>query len=303
MPTPSDVTILESTPRALNGERPAWNPRDGRLYWVDIRGAMLHALDVRTGKDQGWEMPAWIGCFSLTAKGAIVALRTGLHDFDFATGALEPLAPAPFDPRRFFFNDGRCDPTGRFLAGTMYLPLQPGDQSGEEPATPLWCYEGRERWRAVTPPVHTSNGLSWSPDGRTMYHPDTKPKVIWAYDYDVATGAAENRRTFATVDVSDGGHGPDGASVDAEGFYLCAVFGEGCLLRFDPDGRLERRIAMPVRYPTMPVFGGDDLSTVYVTSADWPVPAAKRGGTPDGKLCALPAPARGQPSVFFKAPS
>ena len=287
--------------KALNGERPAWHPGLKRLFWADIREPALHSFDPATGADRSWEMPAWIGCFALTERGAIVALRTGLFELDLDSGALRFLAPAPFDSRRFIFNDGRCDRVGRFYAGPMYLPLRPGDEVGGEQAAPLWRYEpARAGWTAVSPPVKTANGLAWSPDGRTMYHSDTDPKVIWACDYDEATGAVANRRVFARVEVADAQGGPDGASVDSDGFYWCAVFANGCLLRFDPDGRLERRVPMPVKYPTMVTFGGADLKTLFVTSATWPIPSGDRDSHPlEGGLFATEAPVAGTPPSFF----
>ena len=92
----------------------------------------------------------------------------------------------------------------------------------------------------MSPDVKTSNGLAWSPDGRTMYHSDTAQKTIWTCDYDEASGTVTDRRVFAHVDVEDEMGGPDGATVDRDGFYWCAVFANGCLLRFDPDGKLAR---------------------------------------------------------------
>ena len=286
---------------ALNGERPGWDERRQKLFWVDIREPALHLLDPATGEDTGWELPAWIGCFALDRAGdAVVALATGLYHMGLDTGALSPLAHAPFDTRRFIFNDGRCDPCGRFFAGAMYLPLKPRDQSVEHRGSPLWRYDGAGRWTAVTDPVQTSNGLAWSPDGRTMYHADTDPKVIWAYDYDLDTGTPSNRRVFAELDVADAQGGPDGASVDSEGFYWTAVFANGALLRFDPDGRIERRVPLPVKYPTMPTFGGPDLATLYVTSATWPKSPEWRAAHPDeGGVFALDAPVPGLPPHRF----
>ena len=277
---------------ALNGEGPVWSVSEQRLYWVDIRAPALHRFDPATKRNETWAMPAWIGCLALNEDGAVVvALRTGLFRFDTESGALAFLAPAPFDPRRFAFNDGGCDRAGRFFAGTMLDPLEPADPEGSAGATPLWQYDVRGGWVGVTPEVETSNGLAWSPDGRTMYHSDTARKTVWQYDYDTATGVAENRRIFAHVEE---GEGPDGAAVDSEGFYLCAAFGGSCLLRFDPDGKLERRIAMPARFVTMPAFGGPDLSTLFVTSACFPVPEADRARHPnEGALFALEAPAPG----------
>ena len=280
---------------ALNGERPGWDERRQKLFWVDIRGPALHLFDPATGEDTAWDLPAWIGCFALDQDGdAVVALATGLYHIALATGALTPLAHAPFDGRRFIFNDGRCDPRGRFFGGVMYLPLAPGDQSAGAKASPLWRYDGDGRWTAVTDPVSMSNGLAWSPDGCTMYHADTEPKTIWAYDYDLDTGTPSNKRVFAQVEVEDRAGGPDGATVDSDGFYWCCLYANHALLRFDPDGRIERRVPMPVKYPTMPALGGPDLKTLFVTSATHDLSPEERVRHPDeGGLFALEAPVAG----------
>ncbi len=289
---------------ALNGERPGWDDAAQQLYWVDIRKPALHCFDPLTLEDRYWELPAWIGCFALAEDGAVVALATGLYHIHFETGQLTPLAHSPFDARRFIFNDGRCDPLGRFFAGTMYLPLHPGDQSGDQQGTPLWRYDGDGRWTGVTDPVKLSNGLAWSPDGRTMYHSDTEPKIIWAYDYDLETGTPSNKRVFAEIDVEDKSGGPDGASVDSDGFYWCALYANHALVRLDPDGRIERRISMPVKYPTMPAFGGSDLRSIFVTSANWPLTPEERAERPDeGSLFRLEAPVPGVPPNRYKSRS
>ncbi|MDQ2804872.1 MAG: SMP-30/gluconolactonase/LRE family protein [Pseudomonadota bacterium] len=290
---PDIACVLDA--RALNGESPVWDAPRRRLWWVDIREPALHEFDPATGADQSWELPAWVGYCAPADSGVLVALRTGISLLDPESGALRHIAPAPFDQRRFIFNDGRCDPRGRVLGGPMFVPLRPEPSGPVAHGTPLWRYDGEGRWTAMSEPVQTSNGLAWSPDGRTMYHSDTEQRCIWAYDYDLATGAAENRRVFARVDVSDGG--PDGASVDRDGFYWVAVFANACLLRFDPSGKLERKIAMPVRYPTMPAFGGENLDTIFVTSAKWPLPREEWERHPlEGNLFALPAPVPGLPS-------
>lgn len=287
--------------RSLNGESPFWDERRRRLFWVDIREPGLHAFDPVTGEDRCWKLPAWIGCAAPCDEGVLVALRTGLHLLELESGALRFLAPAPFDARRFIFNDGGCDTAGRFHVGPMFVPLEPKPPPGGPEAAPLWRFEGKGRWRPVSDDVHTSNGLAWSPDGRTMYHADTAQHTIWAHDYDPDTGAIANRRVFARFEVSEGG--PDGACVDRDGFYWCAVFANACLLRFDPDGKLERRIEMPVRYPTMPAFGGAGLDTIFVTSASWPLPEEERRRNRDeGNLFALPAPVPGLPVRRFRMP-
>jgi sugar lactone lactonase YvrE len=286
---------------ALNGECPVWHPGLRRLVWVDLRGARLHVFDPETRRDEAWDMPSWIGCFGLMEKSAVVALRTGLFRFDFDTGALSFVAPPPYDPRRFLFNDGGCDPRGRFLVGPMHAPMPPDSDSGPQEA-PLWRYDGEAGWTPVTPPVRVSNGLAFSPDGRRMYQSDTTRKVIWIYDYDLERGMPFNRRVFAEVEVPNPQGGPDGAAVDADGFYWSALFANGCLLRFDPDGHLERRVALPVDYPTMPAFGGADRKTLFITTANWPLSPGERAAKPfEGGLLAMEAPTAGLPSRFYDA--
>lgn len=300
----SDVRcVLEAG--ALNGERPGWSVSERKLYWVDMRAPALHAFDPVTGEDDCWEMPSWIGCYAQCESGGlVVTLRTGLYAFDTRSGALRGLAHAPYDSRRFCFNDGRCDRQGRFLAGPMFSPLGASTVAASGPEeSPVWRYDGRECWTAVTSPVRISNGLAWSPDGRTLYHADTAKKAVWALDYDPATGEAENPRLFARVLEGAPDAGPDGACVDRDGFYICAVFGAGCLLRFDPNGRLERRIELPARFPTMPALGGEALDTLYVTSASFPIPPAERSAHPDaGGLFAVEAPVPGLPPSLFRSP-
>ncbi len=302
MAHPDVIRVL--TAGAINGESPAWSVAESKLYWADTKGATLHAFDPASGTDEHWRMPAWIGCFALAERGVVIALRTGLYAFDRHSGALQGLAGVPYDCRRFTFNDGGCDRQGRFFVGPMYSPLEPGDQEPQAAQTaPLWRYDGAGRWVAVSQPVKISNGLAWSPDGRTLYHCDTPTRTIWAHDYDVATGAVENPRVFARVEEGGGEGGPDGAAVDRDGFYTCAVYGAGCLLRFDPDGKLERRIALPARYVTMPAFGGADLRTLYVTSAAFPLTPEERARQPDeGAVFALEAPAPGLAASHFRAP-
>ncbi len=296
---PEIVTELDI--RSSNGESPRWNARRQTLLWVDTRAPSLNEFDPASGRNVAWEMPSWIGCAVLTESGALCALRTGLYDFEPRHGSLHQIGPPPYDVRRFIFNDGGCDPAGRFLVGEMYLPLAPGDEKERAPErAPLFQYSPNGTWVDMAASVKTSNGLAWSPDGRTMYQSDTASKTIFAFDYDARTGQASKRRVFATVETSDESHGPDGAAVDRDGFYLSAIFGEGCLLRFDPDGRLDRRIALPVQYPTMPAYGGPDLTKVYVTTANWTIAPDERPTRPaEGNLFSLELDVPGLPTNLF----
>ncbi len=286
---------------SLNGESPRWDREHDVLVWVDTRAPTLNIYDPATKQNTAWEMPSWIGCAVLTEDGVLAALRTGLYRFKRARGSMHQIGLTPYDVRRFIFNDGGCDPRGRFLVGEMYLPLAPGDQKERAPEkAPLFRYSPNGTWIDMAASVKTSNGLAWSPDGLVMYQSDTASNQIFAFDYDVDTGQASHRRVFASVETSDASHGPDGAAVDREGFYLCALFGEGCLLRFDPNGRLERRIDLPVQYPTMPAYGGSDLTRVYVTTANWPIDADERQKRPlEGGLFSLEMPVPGLPTNMF----
>lgn len=299
---PTVVQRVEDA-HALNGECPQWDELRQRLYWVDMRRPALHAYEPAGGRSLCWEMPAWIGCYGLRRDGRIVvALRTGLQLFDPQDGSLAALLPAPYDPRRFCFNDGRCDRQGRLIVGPMHHPLGQTESAPDgDTVAPLWTYDSlRGLVPLGLPPVRIANGLAFSPDGRTLYHSDTPARTIWACDYDEQSGTASNQRVFARVEEGGSEGGPDGATVDRDGFYICAVFGGSCLLRFDPDGRLERRIALPVRYPTMPALGGADLGTLFVTSASFPL---RRAGdvqaTLAGGLFALRAPAPGLPTSYM----
>lgn len=303
MPSPDVEIVLRL--HAVNGERPGWDEARGVLYFVDMRAPALHAFHPATRRHDWWAMPDWIGAFGVFEDGALAcALRTGLHRFDPRDGSLKMLAPAPYDPRRFCFNDGRCDRQGRFIVGPLYDPLGPGDPkpwTGQE--APLWRYDGRDRMQVLPlGEVKISNGLAFSPDGRTLYHSDTARKTIWSCPYDTQTGAIGPSKVFATVEEGGDDGGPDGATVDRDGFYICAVFGAACLLRFDPDGRLERRIPLPARYPTMPALGGPDRATLYVTSASFPWGDKARDHPDDGALMALPAPVPGVASGYMAPP-
>lgn len=255
--------------RALLGECPRWSARESRLWWADIAGLALHRFDPATGRDERWAMPSEPGCFALArAGGLVVAMRTGFHRFDADRGTLEPIAPAPFDPRDFRFNDGRCDARGRFYAGAMFEPRT------EERAA-MFCLERgrvREAWGpAQGLGVKVSNGLAFAEDGRSLLQADTPNHVIWRFDYHEAAGTVSNRRAFARVpaDRESPGYGgrPDGACFDAEGFCWSAQYEGGRVLRFAPDGTVDAVVRVPVRRPTMVAFGGPRLATLYITTA------------------------------------
>jgi sugar lactone lactonase YvrE len=260
MQTPA-VQLAFNMPMQL-GESPLWHPRENRLYWIDIDGRAIHCLDLQNNLHQAWPLPSEPGAIAWSATaGLVVAMRSGLATLDTNTGALAMFATAPYDASRERFNDGRCDAAGRFWVGTIYEPRDRADAV-------LYALEHgklRDSGKRAT----VSNGVAFSPDSRTLYHSDTTSHSITAYDYDVAAGAIGNGRLlhrFSSDRGPDYGGRPDGAAVDSEGNYWCAMYEGGRLLQLAPTGAILREILLPVRCPTMMAFGGSDLRTLYITT-------------------------------------
>jgi sugar lactone lactonase YvrE len=257
-----EIQVLFDTPMQL-GETPVWHPDEAALYWIDIAGRAVHRHVPESGAHASWALPAEPGCIARSTDGKmIVAMRSGVALLDTKSGALATIADAPYDQGKVRFNDGRCDAAGRLWAGTLYEPR-------DKPGGALYCIE-HNVVRDARKPVTVSNGLAFSIDNRTMYHADTTAHTITAYDFDLATGSvAEGRlfKQFSTDRTHAYGGRPDGAAVDSEDAYWCAMFEGGRILRLSPTGEVLREIALPVRCPTMVAFGGPDFRTLYITSA------------------------------------
>lgn len=275
---------------ATIGESATWVAEEDALYWIDVKAPALHRFSPADGSTRLWTLTSDVGGFALTDDGgAVVALRRGIHRLDLASGDLALLAPPPFDPALFRFNEGACDATGRFWIGVMFDPLA-GDPPCRPGALHSFTLAGGLRREDDAATLH--NGMAWSADGATFYVSHSYDGQILAYDYDSVDGRLSNRRVFATVDAADGI--PDGAAVDGEGGYWCALHGGGRLRRFHPDGSVDRDVPLPVSQPTMPAFAGDDMATLYVTSAsDNMAPAARRAEPQAGSLLRLRPGARG----------
>lgn len=258
------------------GECPLWHQEEAALYWIDINGCAIHRIDTASDTHHSWSMPSEPGCIALNAAGGlIVALRSGLALLDTASGSLTTLGNAPYDTTKLRFNDGRCDAAGRLWVGTIYEPRD--QQLGG-----LYCIE-RGSVHDSGNRVTVSNGVAFSGDNRTLYHADTTAHRITAYDFDLATGGLGGSRIFKQFSMDktkNYGGRPDGAAVDSEGAYWCAMYEGGCILRLSPSGEVLREITLPLRCPTMIAFGGPDLRTLYVTSA--------RHNRPEDELAKFP---------------
>lgn len=242
-------------PRAALGEGPYWCAGEQAIYWVDIDGFLLHRHSVSDGY-HAYPMPTTVS-FALHADDGrlAVGLADGVYLFDRQTSLLTPYALPANMPQGNRFNDAKCDPVGRLWAGTI--------SQARKPEAALYCLRGEDLAAHETGIVN-SNGLGWSPDGRTMYFNDTAQRTTWAYDYDVETGAAINRRVF----INHGEDGrPDGLCVDSMGHLYCASYSQGAVDMFTPDGRHLNRISVPADHVTSCAFGGADMCRLFITTA------------------------------------
>ena len=281
-------TVLDV--HATIGESATWVAHERALYWIDVKAPALHRYRPHDQATRTWTMTSDIGGFALTGDGgAIVALREGLFRLDIDSGALRPVAPPPFDPALFRFNEGACDAEGRFWIGVMFDPVQgsPPVQRGK-----LHSFTLGEGLRDEPDAAELHNGMAWSGDGKTFFLSHSNNGEIVAFDYQAKSGAISNRRIFATVPAE---HGlPDGGAIDTEGGYWTALHGGGKLRRFNSNGSVDRDIELPVSQPTMPAFADDDLAMLYLTSASDKMTAEAKAREPNaGALFRLDVGSRG----------
>jgi sugar lactone lactonase YvrE len=258
----TSIEVAYDTPMQL-GECPLWHPEESALYWVDISAMQVHRLQPADGSNSMWQLDSEPGCIGRCAGGGLlVAMRSGLAHLHTISSKLTHIADAPYDTSTSRFNDGRCDAAGRFWAGTIY---EPRDRAGAQ----LYMIE-HGIVRAAGNAVTVSNGLGFSGDNRTLYHSDTTAHRISCYDFELASGKISNGRVLKQFmmdkSAADYGGRPDGAAVDSEDAYWCAMYEGGRLLRLSASGEVLEELTLPVRCPTMMAFGGDDLRTLYITS-------------------------------------
>jgi sugar lactone lactonase YvrE len=274
------------------GEAPCWDSGAQLLLWVDITAGIVHRFDPAHGGDETFDVGQPVGAAVPTESGQIaLAVSDGFSLLDVRTGRVDRVADVDRDVSGTIVNDGKCDPAGRFWAGTR-------DVEGREPTGSLYRLDADHRVTRVVSGVTLSNGLGWSPDRRTMYYIDSTTYGIGAFEFEISTGDLSGRRRL--VDLPREWGLPDGMTVDEEGCIWLAFWGAASLRRFDAEGRLIAIVDLPVRQVTSCAFGGDDLSYLYVTSA--------RGGlSPDelreqphgGGLFRLRPGVRGLPSHPF----
>ena len=244
---------------AALGECPVWDAASERLYWIDCTAPALLSCDVEGGAYGRIVLREKIGSFVLRASGgAVAALESGFAMLDLQSGETEPITDPEADKPENRFNDGKCDASGRFWAGTVHASLA-------KPSGALYRLDagGTATWMlgGLTVP----NGLAWSPDGTIMYFADSPSGAIQACDFDVDEGRLGEPRIFAEPGSAPGF--PDGATVDAEGCLWSARWDGGCLARYAPDGRLDRTVKLPVGRVTSCAFAGPRLDRLMITTA------------------------------------
>lgn len=262
------------------GEGPLWDVEEQRLYWIDSFDGRVFRCTADGREVRSWDVPMKIGSMCLRRQGgAVLSLARGFHFLDFASGEVTLIHDPEPDKPNNRINDGKVDQRGRFVAGSMDTMEEGGNGSlyRLDPDLEITRLEGD---------IIVSNGPCWAPDGRTFYFTDSWSGQISAYDYDLDNGSIANKRAFAKMTYDGGAF--DGATVDAEGGVWSAIVYVGKLIRYAPDGRVDRVIDMPVKKVTSVNFGGPNLDILYVTSmAKPPLPRFPDDPQPRGALFAI----------------
>lgn len=276
-----------------HGEGVVWSDEHGLILWTDIQGERLWRLDPAGGRAAEHPVPGRLCCFA-PRRGRpwnelVAAFADGFALLDVLTGERRDIAPFEPELPTTRLNDGRTDPLGRLIVGGM-------DEAAEAKGiSSVWRLDADLGLTRLFGGVACANSTCFSPDGRTLYFADSGEKSIRAYDYDVETGAVGKARLFAAVDGI-----PDGSCIDAEGCLWNAVWEGYRVDRWSPDGRLIGSVALPVAKPTCCVFGGDDLSTLYVTTSRLGESAERLRREPlAGALFAVRPGVAGLPGVPF----
>ena len=291
---PSTSTLQRiGTQRDILGECPLWDERARCLWWIDIRAPALRRFDPARDEVRSWALPGLVGSIALTGddRRLLLALNSRLALFDPASGAFETLADARFADPDLRFNDGRCDPQGRFWVGSM-------NNVTRGPQGCLYRFDCAHGLVEVARGICIPNSLAFSPDGGTMYFADSPQHRIDAFDYDPASGRRGAARRLATTMPPAF---PDGSCVDAEGCLWNAEFHGARLVRYTPDGAIDRVLPLPVARPTCCAFGGADLRTLFITTTSQRMSEAELAAEPlAGALLALEVGVAGLAEARFK---
>lgn len=258
-PKSSEVELVIDSKSEL-GEGAIWNDRTGELMWVNIKGKILNFYNPASGLNKEMLTGQMVGTVVPAESGQVlVALQNGIYSLDPETGTKKLLADPEADKPDNRFNDGKCDPAGRLWAGTMSLV-------GAKQAGALYRFDPDTSVHKMVDGVGTSNGIVWSADKTKMYYIDTPTRQVMGYDYDNETGAISHPKV--AVEIPEGAGYPDGMTIDEEDHLWVALWGGSAVACFNPEnGELIRKIEVPAKNVTSCAFGGNDLGTLYITTA------------------------------------
>jgi len=273
------------------GESAMWHPRERKLYWIDVRAPAVYRLE-DNGSVTTIPLPALAGGLVPRRSGGLaIALQNGFHTIDTTTKAISFIADPEPDLPDNRVNDGSCDRRGRFWAGTQHVTIR-------EPRGSLYRLDPDHTVRKMLHGITVSNMVRFSPDDRTLYYADTYSDVMYALDFSLDDGTIANRRVFVDT-TSHPGH-PDGSAIDADGCLWNAEYGGSRVVRYTPQGRIDRVIEFPVTQPTSCCFGGSGLDTLYVTSATQRLESDKLAQQPlAGGLFAVHVGVKGLPEAEY----
>lgn len=256
---PDKVEVIQGTHSSL-GEGAIWNHRTNQLYWVDITGKILNIYTPRFGVNRELYVGQMIGTVVPAQSGrVVVALENGFYFLDPETGTKNLIANPEEEMVGNRFNDGKCDPSGRFWAGTMHIDGKPGQGT-------LYRLDPDTSVHPMIRNVSISNGIVWSLDHNRMYYIDTPTQKVMGYDFDNKTGQISNGKPVIEIPAEMGA--PDGMTIDSEGNLWICLWGGAALGCWNPEtGELVRKINVPAKNVTSCAFGDADLGTLYITTA------------------------------------
>ncbi|MDH4450505.1 MAG: SMP-30/gluconolactonase/LRE family protein [Rhodoferax sp.] len=284
--------------RCQVGESPVWSVAQQCLYWVDIESRAIHQFRWADRHTRSWNLPERVGCIALTTRGTLIAaMETGVFEVTLGEPPLVQvhlLAGVEHPQPGMRFNDGRCDPQGRFWAGTMVR-----DMGLASPVGGIFGLDEHGLRGPVLQGYITPNGMAFSPDGRTAYLSDSHPsrQQIWTHSFDAASGTWGPQTAWVDMQALPGR--PDGAAVDAQGCYWICANDAGQVHRLSPQGELLQSIEVPVSKPSMCAFGGPALRHLFVTSIRPASPAPGFDASLDGALLVLEPGVQGLPEPVF----
>jgi sugar lactone lactonase YvrE len=279
--------------RCRLAESPVWDRQNERLYWCDILAGTLHAIDLLSGRRRCWRFEGHIGSFGLARSGRLIlAISDTIYLFDLQREELTPIVRIIDSWPMQRLNDGKVGPDGAFWVGSM------DTSRTKQPVAALYRVTGSGQVERKIQGLKVSNGLAWSLDGCTLFHSDSHMAWIDRWNFDPRTGDISAQRRIRQLADEEGR--PDGAATDVRGGYWSAGVSSGCLNRFDAEGRLHRRIPIPVAAPTMPCFGGTDMRTLFITSLREGLSAERLSSNPQsGGVLMLRLDVAGVPVTYF----